>query len=221
VVDEDYKNTVFEMYPNGHNRMIEQGQPSLRSQRPNEVQPFWGLMLQDWGLDPKDFAGRARDGRIALQRQKRLLGPSRGYDYFDSLHDDELTDYFHHTLFPNVTITGTSDGVHYFRTEPHPTDPEVCTFDYWYFVPRIAGQKQAPTLYGMRPYAEAEHEQVVYGAETSRHHLGNFVDQDLSVAVAQQLGFHSLAYEDAYLTGQESRVRRFHEVLNDYIEGRR
>ena len=29
--DEDYKNTVFEAYSTGHNRMIEQGQPSLRA----------------------------------------------------------------------------------------------------------------------------------------------------------------------------------------------
>jgi hypothetical protein len=27
--------------------------------------------------------------------------------------------------------------------------------------------------------------------------------------------------DDAYLAEQETRVRRFHEVINDYIEGRR
>ena len=36
--DEDYRNTIFEMYPNGHNRMIEQGQPSLRSPRPHSIE---------------------------------------------------------------------------------------------------------------------------------------------------------------------------------------
>ncbi|HLY57903.1 MAG TPA: aromatic ring-hydroxylating dioxygenase subunit alpha, partial [Stellaceae bacterium] len=71
MIDEDYRNTVFEMYPNGHNRMIEQGQPSMRANHPNEVEPVWEMMLKEWGLDPASFAGRAREGRRALQLQKR------------------------------------------------------------------------------------------------------------------------------------------------------
>jgi hypothetical protein len=51
--------------------------------------------------------------------------------------------------------------------------------------------------------------------------MDSFLIQDLGVAVGQQNGFHSRGYTDAFLSGQESRVRRFHEVLNDYIEGRR
>lgn len=221
MIDEDYKNTIFEMYPNGHNRMIEQGQPSMRSMHPNEVEPVWEMMLREWDLDPATFKGRARDGRLALQAQKRRLAAERNCHHFDTLLDDELTDYFHHTLFPNVTLTGTPDGLHFFRTEPDRFDPEWCTFDYWYMARPIPGRTEVPTLYGIRPYEEAEHEQVVYGETSSNHHLGDFLDQDLSVAVTQQRGFRSRAYADAYLSGQESRIRRFHEVLNDYLEGRR
>ena len=88
-------------------------------------------------------------------------------------------------------------------------------------VPRIEGRTEVPTIYGMRPYEEAEPETFVFGDNSAGHHLGDFIEQDLSVAVAQQQGFHSRGYADAYLSGQESRVRRFHEVLNDYLEGRR
>ncbi len=222
MIDEDYKNTVFEMYPNGHNRMIEQGQPSMRSHFPNEVEPIWELMLKEWGLNPDDFKGRARDGRLAIQQAKRRDGSARGYKHYETLLDDELTDYFHHTMFPNVTLTGTPDGIHFFRTEPDPVDPEWCTFDYWYLVRPTEGQTQAETILGVVPLKEAEHQFFVYGqGEDAGHRLGNFLDQDLAVAVTQQQGFHSRAYLDAYLSGQESRIRRFHEVLNDYIEGRR
>lgn len=222
LVDEDYRNTVFEMYPNGHNRMIEQGQPSMRSLFPNEVEPAWEMMLREWDLDPAEFKGRARDGRLALQAQKRRLGPGRGYTHFERMLDDELTDYFHHTLFPNVTITGEPSGVHFFRTEPDPHDPEWCTFDYWFFVPRVEGQSEVPTILGPRPVKDADHQTFTYGGDSSSEHvLGNFLEQDLSVAVAQQQGLHSRGYEDAYLSGQEARIRRFHEVLNDYLEGRR
>ncbi|HZU63790.1 MAG TPA: aromatic ring-hydroxylating dioxygenase subunit alpha [Novosphingobium sp.] len=222
IVDEDYRNTVFEMHPAGHNRMIEQGQPSLRATHPNEVEPAWEDMLRAWDLDPADFAGRSRDGRLALQRQKRRLGPARGHAHFASLHDDELTDYFHHTLFPNVTLTATCDGLHLYRTEPDPRDPEWCTFDYWYFVPPVAGRDEVQTIFGARPFAPAAHETFTYGQGAgSAHPLGNFLDQDLAVAVSQQNGFHSRGYQDAYLSDQEDRIRRFHEVLNDYLEGRR
>jgi phenylpropionate dioxygenase-like ring-hydroxylating dioxygenase large terminal subunit len=220
--DEDYLNTIFEMYPNGHNRMIEQGQPSMRAPHPNEVEAPWDALLQQWDLDPAEFAGRARDGRLALQKQRRTLGPARGYAHYASWSDDELTDYFHHTLFPNVTMTGTFEGVHFFRTEPHPTDPEKCTFDYWFLAPRVEGAAEVATIVGMRPLEEAEHEIIPYGSGTPIPDMADsFLIQDLSVAVGQQKGFHSRGYTDAHLSGQESRVRRFHEVLNDYLEGRR
>lgn len=220
--DEDYKNTIFESYPNGHNRMIEQGQPSLRAPKPNEVEGVWGDMLKAWDLDPADFAGRSRDGREALQKQMRELGPSRGYKHYDKYDDGELTDYFHHTLFPNVTMTATFEGVHFFRTEPHPTDPEKCTFDYWFLAPRVEGMTEIATICGMRPMEAAEFEFHHYGSgQPIPDMMDSFLAQDLSVAIGQQHGFHSRGYTDAILTGQESRVRRFHEVLNDYIEGRR
>jgi phenylpropionate dioxygenase-like ring-hydroxylating dioxygenase large terminal subunit len=220
--DEDYLNTVFEMYPNGHNRMIEQGQPSLRAPQPNEVEAPLDAMLRQWDLDPADFAGRSRDSRLALQRQRRALGPARGYDYVARLADDELTDFFHHTLFPNVTLTATFEGLNFFRTEPHPKDPEKCTFDYWFMVPKLRGMTEVQTICGPRPLEEAEHEFIPYGSgRPIPDMMDSFLIQDLSVAVGQQEGFHSRGYTDAHLSGQETRVRRFHEVLNDYVEGRR
>jgi phenylpropionate dioxygenase-like ring-hydroxylating dioxygenase large terminal subunit len=220
--DEDYLNTVFEAYSSGHNRMIEQGQPSMRAPRPNEVEAPWDEILAAWDLDPADFAGRARDGRIALQQQRRKLGPARGYEHYAKYTDDELTDYFHHTLFPNVTLTGTADGVHFFRTEPHATDPEKCTFDYWFLAPLIEGNPEVVTICGPRPLEEAQPERFEYGSgAVVEDMMDSFLIQDLGVAVGQQQGFHSRGYRDAILSGQESRVRRFHEVLNDYLDGRR
>ncbi len=218
-IDDDYRNTVFEMYPNGHNRMIELGQPSMRSDYANQLAPLWVDQLAAWDLDPEDFENKGAEGRLALQVQKRTLGPSRGHTYVDQLDDEELTDYFHHTIFPNLTITGTpvDGGVHVFRTEPHPTDPNWCIFEYWALAPEIVGQAEVPTVGGMVPFEEAELESLVYGEDD----VGDFIDQDVSVAVWQQRGLRSEAYEDAHLCEQESRIRRFHEVLNDYLEGSR
>ena len=73
------------------------------------------------------------------------------------------------------------------------------------------------TVAGMKPYQEALVEKLTYGVDP----VGDFIDEDLNVAVNQQRGLRSLGYRDAILSEQEARVRRFHEVLHDYLEGRR
>ncbi len=221
MIDDHYSTTVFEMYPSGHNRMIEKLQPSSRMPGDTEIQPLWADVLQAWDIDPADYQGRAQEARLALQQARRKLGPERGYSYFDKFLDDELTDQLHHTCFPNLTLTGTPEGLHVFRTEPDAQDPNWSTFDYWYLVPKVGGSSEVATLYGMRPYEEAEHEEGDFANYDAAIDQGDFLSQDLSLAETQQRGLQSMAFENAYLAGQEERVARFHEVLNDYLEGRR
>jgi len=40
------------------------------------------------------------------------------------------------------------------------------------------------------------------------------------VFTQQQKGFRSRGFRGVYLSKQESRVRRYHELIDDYIEGR-
>ncbi|MFV0278950.1 MAG: RHO alpha subunit C-terminal catalytic domain-containing protein, partial [Parahaliea sp.] len=221
MIDDHYATTVFEMYPNGHNRMIEKLQPSSRLPVETEIQPLWKEVLEAWDIDPADFAGRAQEARLALQEARRRLGPERGFHYFEKFTPDELTDQMHHTCFPNLTLTGTPEGLHVFRTEPDAEDPNWSTFDYWYLTPRVEGAREVATLYGMRPYEEAEHEFGNFAEYEAALDQGDFLSQDLSLAETQQSGLRSMAFEGSYLAGQETRVARFHEVLNDYLEGRR
>jgi phenylpropionate dioxygenase-like ring-hydroxylating dioxygenase large terminal subunit len=219
-IDDGLEVTGFELYPSGHNRMrMYGGRPSIRD--PNLIDPLAPLdsILDAWALDPEDFRGRAGETRAALQKQKRLLGRERGYTHYDSLSDDQLTDYQHCTLFPNVSLTMSSDGFQLLRPEPHPTDPEKCIFDHWFMVPKTPADLPAETPLGLVPRVPAEHERFRFGERSA----GSVADQDLSIAVGQQLGVQSLGYDDAWLARQEHRVRRFHETLNDFIaesEGR-
>ncbi|MCW1383041.1 aromatic ring-hydroxylating dioxygenase subunit alpha [Novosphingobium sp. KCTC 2891] len=221
MIDDHYSTTIFEMYPNGHNRMIEKLQPSSRYPDAQQVKPLWAEVLKEWEIDPADFEGRAQEGRLALQEARRRLGPGRGHEHFAKLTDDELTDQMHHTCFPNLTLTATPEGLHVFRTEPDAEDPNWSTFDYWYLVPQVRGADEVATLYGMRPYREAAHEAGTFGDYQATIAQGDFLAQDLSLAETQQKGLRSMAFGDCYLAGQETRVRRFHEVINDYLEGRR
>jgi phenylpropionate dioxygenase-like ring-hydroxylating dioxygenase large terminal subunit len=221
MIDDHYSTTLFEMYPTGHNRMIEKLQPSSRYPVKDEVQALWADVLRQWDINPDEYQGRAQEARLALQQARRKLGPERGWDLYARLTDDELTDQMHHTCFPNLTITGTPEGLHVFRTEPDAEDPNWSTFDYWYLVPRVRGLKAVATLYGMRPIEESEHETDDFADYEAALDQGDFLSQDLSLAETMQRGLRSMAFEDCYLADQETRVRRFHEVINDYLEDRR
>ena len=50
--------------------------------------------------------------------------------------------------------------------------------------------------------------------------MGLTIDQDISIFPGQQKAMHSRGYKGPYLAGQESRVSRLHELVDDYIEGR-
>ncbi|MBL0284060.1 MAG: aromatic ring-hydroxylating dioxygenase subunit alpha [Zoogloea sp.] len=216
-IDDAYQNTTFELYKTGHNQMKMQGhQPSANS-RVNVVQAPLDAIMREWDLDPEAFNGRVSETRVAIQQQKRKLGPARGHLHYAGVSDAQLTDYHHLTLFPNITLTMSCDFFQVLRPMPHPTDPEKCLFDHWVMMPPVAGRDEVDTPTGKRKFEPAPHETFMHGEAS----IGFVADQDLSVAVAQQKGLHSRGYTDAYLSGQEDRVRRLHDMINEYIEGRR
>ncbi|MEH6386824.1 aromatic ring-hydroxylating oxygenase subunit alpha [Pseudomonas profundi] len=215
-IDDDYQNTTFQIFNNGHSRMLMKGSLPSGGGKSKRVQAPLDDIMRGWGLDPQEFEGRVHEVRPALQKQKRALGEERGYAQYANLTDDQLSDYYHYTLFPNMSFTMAAESYQILRPQPHPTDPEKCLFDHWYFVRPAKGEKEAVTPLGMWPMEAAAHEVFMHGERS----MGFVADQDLSVAIAQQQGLHSRGYEDAYLAGQESRVRRYHEVINDYIAGR-
>ncbi len=175
-------------------------------------------ILREWELDPEDFKNRGQGTREALQRAKRKLGPGRGYCHYKNLADEQFTDAFHYTLFPNFAVSLWCDGFHFLRARPHPTDAQQCVFDNWWYASQPEGET-APVRTTARIVdrdTEVEHEFFTYGEKS----MGRTIDQDMEVFSIQQLGFRSRGYKGAYLAGQENRVRRYHELIDDYIEGR-
>jgi phenylpropionate dioxygenase-like ring-hydroxylating dioxygenase large terminal subunit len=224
-IDQDHWTARHEMFPNGHGRIVQPGRPSLRDRVPDGEPHPWDPTLQAWDIDPDaypDYETKVMQGWLDLKAQKRKLWRERGYVHYEHLNDEELTDSPHNVLFPNVTISVLADQWIFFRTEPHPDDPSRCTFDLWCLVFPVQGVDEFDTMSGMRPVAEAEFEHRVFdGGRGLADMAGQIVFQDMMLAEGQQRGLRSRGYDDAYLAGQETRVRRFHEVLNDYIEGRR
>lgn len=218
-IEEGYKDTQFDMCNEGHGRMIMHAGYPARSLDGNKMREPLTNLMQQWDLDPEEFEGRERDIRPALQQQKRKLGAERGLDYYDNLRDEQLTDFYHYNVFPNFSVSITADGFHFLRSRPHPTDPEQCIFDNWHYAtnPKGASEPVGTPSGLVNRDAEVEHEIINYGDKS----IGLGMDQDLSITTGQQLGFRSRGYKGAYLSGQESRVQRFHEVIDEYIQGAR
>ena len=130
-----------------------------------------------------------------------------------------MTDAYHYTLFPNFAVSVWVDGFHFLRARPHPTDPEQCLFDNWWYAPDPEG-RSGPVITTAGPVerdAEVEHEVFAPGERT----MGLTIDQDMAIFPAQQLAMRSRGYQGSYLASQESRVSRLHELIDDHIEGRR
>ena len=219
-IDTSYKTTRFDMADEGHSRMIMLGGyagPAI--DKAGIIGEPLASVLADWDLNPEDFTGRGEDTREALQQARRKLGPERGYTYFNKLNDSQLTDAYHYTLFPNFAVSIWVDGFHFLRTRPHPTDPEKCLFDNWWYAPAPDGVTEpVRTTAGLvERDAVVDHDLFEPGEKT----MGLVIDQDMAIFPGQQRAMHSRGYKGSYLAGQESRVSRLHELVDDFIDGGR
>lgn len=211
-----FKETQFDLSNEGHNRMIMEGGYGVGStdKAGNILEPL-ASQLKYWDLDPDDFKAEPEKTRAALQQAKKKIGPSRGFTHYDHVPDEQLTDAFHYTLFPNFAVSLWSDGFHFLRARPHPTDPQQCLFDnFWYSSP-AALESGVERDHGRG--AEVDHTMLEFGSDVS---IGPGIEDDVRVFVTQQKGFRSRGFKGVYLSNQEKRIRRYHELIDDYIEGR-
>jgi hypothetical protein len=144
--------------------------------------------------------------------------------HYEQMNDEELTDSPHTVIFPNVTISFLPDNLIFFRTEPDAKDPSKCTFDLWCMAFPVEGQPMAHGIMTRDVFPVEECEALVRdfdGGEGIPEIIDSIVWQDMMLSEAQQNGWESQGFDDYYLADQEARVRFFHEVLNDYIEGRK
>lgn len=216
-----YRETRFDLSDEGHNRMIMEGGYGVgATDADGRLQEPLASQLRYWELDPEDFRGRPEATRVALQQAKRRLGPDRGFTHYANVPDEQLTDAFHYTLFPNFAVSLWSDGFHFLRARPHPTDPEHCLFDnWWYASPAALAAPAEADLRGMSrsdhgSEGEASLRMLVHGEAS----IGPAIEEDVAVFVTQQRGFRSRGFRGVHLSGQEKRIRRLHELIDQWIE---
>ena len=219
-LDDHYGSTQFDLYPNGHTRMLMVGgRASERVGNEEMTLRSFEQELAFWELNVEDFRGRSHEIREALQARKRELGPKKGLD-FSRYIDDQLTDHFHYTIFPNLAFSMKPDGCIFLRPNPHPSDPEKCLFDVWYFTLFPDGVDEYP-VQSMDDLVRRDDPVPHQRGKLGEIYLGGGLDEDASVFVSQQNGLRSRAWRGATLAGQERRVHYSHQVIDEYLEGLR
>jgi len=218
ILEQSYLDCQFDMYvPEGHTRMIMPGSRPSRSLK-GETDTVMEMLKEEmdfWDLNQDDFRERPYDIREALINRKRELGEEKGFDYSE-FNDAQLVDHFHYTMFPNVSYSLKPDGCIWLRANPHPTNPEKCIFDIWYFTwfPEGTSDYYSRSMYEAINLDEDVPHQVGKVGEIS---TGPVIDQDVSIWNTQQKGLKSRGYKGDYLPAQENRVRFFHENVNRYL----
>ncbi len=220
IMEYSYNFCQFDLYPEGHARMFMPGAGPTKMLRGGETETLQMLEqeLKFWGLDPEDFrGGKTGEIRAALQAAKREKGAEKGFD-FSSYHDDQLTDHWHYTIFPNLSFSLKPDGNIWLRARPHETDPEKCYFDMWYMTLFPKGTDRYYSQ-SMSEWVDISVPAPHITGKVNEVSMGPAIDQDVSIWSDQQRGLHSRGYRRDYLAGQERRVRYFHENIDKWIAG--
>ncbi|MGI9328745.1 MAG: aromatic ring-hydroxylating oxygenase subunit alpha [Pseudomonadales bacterium] len=225
VIDQDHFTSRYDMYPMGHARIVQMGRPSVRDRLPDGVPHPFDAALRTWGIDPEsypDYESKALQGWADLKAAKRKLWKEKGYLHYEHLTDEELTENPFQMVFPNIAFGASADGFSLFRWEPHAKDPEKSYFDLWTMGYPVAGQESYVQRTAEKPMtlAEAEYDFREYdGGRGVQDMSDQVVFQDWQLTACMTAGWRSQGYQEPYLAAQETRVRRYHEVLNDYLNG--
>ncbi|GAB4137869.1 MAG: hypothetical protein Tsb0016_03340 [Sphingomonadales bacterium] len=208
----DDLNIQIDCYERHSRYLVPFGVISQRRPYPPEIPAPIKFMMREAGMDPASYQGDKTNIREAIQRHKRAHGQAQGKDY-GALNDDQLTDDYNYLIFPNVTLNTHADDLMLFRHRPHPSNPDKMFFDIWTF---MLPDREEQEKYRDRPRPRPKHRRYLGNERT----LGLVIDQDGGNLPRVQQGMHSAGYPGLWLGEQEIRLRHFHHVLMNYIEGR-
>jgi phenylpropionate dioxygenase-like ring-hydroxylating dioxygenase large terminal subunit len=218
-MNEHYTGCQFDLYPSGHCRMMMPGGgpgPQYKG-KPDRTFQSLGEDFKFWDLDAEPYRENLSGLRVALQQRKRELGEARGFD-FSNYSDEQLTDHYHYTVFPNVSFSMKPDGCIFLMGRPHPSgDPTKCLFDMWYLTLFPKGSKEYFSN-SMRDWVSVDHQVEHQLGKAGEVSCGPGIDQDVAIWNTQQKGLMSRGYRGEYMPEQERRIRFFHDNIDRYMK---
>jgi phenylpropionate dioxygenase-like ring-hydroxylating dioxygenase large terminal subunit len=212
----------WDTYPNGMSRqLLKFGEISPKVDDHETLNEGLKYLLSEVDVTPEQFVGRPNDARRVLQEAKRAWADKRGIDY-SAFTDNQLTDDWNYSIFPNITFNAHPEGLLIQRFRPHRSDPEKMTYDLMvlirpvddpnYKVPAYMGVEDGTDLSGkIRP----ERMHIEYGSPG----LGYVINQDATMMGYVHQGVQSRGYKGARYSDQEQQLRHWHNELERYVRG--
>ena len=216
----------YDLYPKGVSRMIlPLGYAPDKLPDTKTINETQRTMLKGFGGDPSEWEHlTGEDYKAAMIEVKRRLGRRVGWDHFDNLEDDQMTDDWNYHIFPNVTFNLYPDGNYVQIFRPHPTDPTKCIWRAITLIP-------VPKSKDFHPVAIADLGQGTLGDEgwdgsnrppikrtDKSSELGFVLAQDADLVPGVQRGITSVAFKGFRLSEQEIRIRHYLKELDRYLE---
>ncbi|MEO0030419.1 MAG: hypothetical protein RIS94_177 [Pseudomonadota bacterium] len=220
-VDEHF--VQYDFYPNGHNRnLFSVGTVSQRWPDTRFVNVGLAYFLQEAGIKPTTFKGDARHVRRAIQQAKRAENNPFGLDY-SGFTDNQLTDDWNPSLFPNVTLNLHPEGVLLQRFRPHPTDAERGYHDVIILSAPLAEGRRPPAYMGVEPDVDVSGKVRPPIRRTTHEapEAGEVVEQDIANMITLQKGMHSRGLGGIIVySEQERRIQQALAELDLYLGGK-
>ena len=212
----------YDFYPNGHNRnLFAVGAVSPRWPDTRFINIGLAYFLQEAGVKAVGFKGDARNVRRAIQQAKRKADNPFGIDY-SSFTDNQLTDDWNPSLFPNVTINMHPEGVLLQRFRPHPTDPERGYHDVFVLSAKLVEGRRPPAYMGVEDDVDVSGRVRPARRRTTHENPqgGEVLEQDIANMVTLQRGMHSNGLNGTIVfSEQERRIQQFLAELDLYLNG--
>ena len=219
-VDEHF--IQYDFYRHGHNRnLFPVGAVSPRWPDTRFINVGLAYMLQEAGLKAVGFKGDARDVRRAIQKAKRRTDNPYGLSY-EGFTDNQLTDDWNPSIFPNVTMNMHPEGVLLMRFRPHASDPMRGYYDVFVLSRKLAEGRRPPAYMGVEDHVDVSGKVRPPRRRTTHEDPqgGEVLDQDVANMLTLQRGMQSRGLNGVIvLSEQERRIQQFFAELDLYLAG--
>ena len=158
--------------------------------------------LRSIGVD-KDAIRGVETGHLEIQQY--LRGRSDIYNYSE-LADNQLSEMYSYTIFPNVCISVWANIYNIMRFRPHATDPGRSYLDY-FIGTRVPRGEARPPFPKRRSFAVGQ----------SRTGIIPVLKEDLVALEAVQKNLTSPGYNGPHLFAEEMLIQHYHDEIARYV----
>lgn len=215
----------YDLYDKGISRMvIRNGYVSNRFDDRDTVNEGLEMFVTVYGGNVEDYKHlKGFEYNKALADTKRKWGKKHGYDFFDKLTDDQVTDDWNYHVFPNATINVFADTVLLQIFRPHPTNPSKSIYNVITLclpvsddVSVVLDTNQFGPSSMSPPGWKGEERPARVHAKTLED-LGYLLAQDARRVPEVQRGIESRSFKGARLSESEIRIRHYLAEIDKYI----